>query len=98
MRRNELLETTAVAPEECSSAAPTVVPAETDTEKTVSESPKIEIPEECAEAFIAAVEIGYYTEFYKQGLITADELDILLQLQKKKAESKKEKNNDLSAA
>ena len=54
----------------------------------------IEITEECAEAFIAAVEIGYYKEFYRQGLITADELDILLQLQKKKAEEKKQKNAD----
>ena len=98
MRENELLKTTDVEPENCSSSAPTAVPVETDADKTVSESPKIEIPEECAEAFIAAVEIGYYKEFYKQGLITADELDILLQLQKKKAESKKEKNNDLSAA
>ena len=58
----------------------------------------IEITEECAEAFIAAVEIGYYKEFYRQGLITADELDILLQLQKKKAEEKKNKKSDLSAA
>ena len=99
MRRNELLETTALAPEAtASSAAPIAVPAETDTEKMVSESPKIEIPEECAEAFIAAVEIGYYKEFYRQGLITADELDILLQLQKKKAEEKKNKKSDLSAA
>jgi|GEM_PF-1195416 len=98
MRRNELLETAAVAPENNSSAAPTAAPTENENTNKESASPKIEIPEECAEAFIAAVEIGYYKEFYKQGLITADELDILLQLQKKKAESKKEKNNDLSAA
>ena len=98
MRENELLKTTDVEPKECSSTAPTAVPVATDADKTVSESPKIEIPEECAEAFIAAVEIGYYKEFYRQGLITADELDILLQLQKKKAEEKKQKNADLSAA
>ena len=98
MRRNELLETAAVAPENNSSAAPTAAPTEIVETNTETDTPKIEIPEECAEAFIAAVEIGYYKEFYKQGLITADELDILLQLQKKKAESKKEKNNDLSAA
>ena len=98
MRENELLKTTDVEPKECSSAAPTAEPVETDTDKTVFESPKIEIPEECAEAFIAAVEIGYYKEFYRQGLITADELDILLQLQKKKAEEKKNKKSDLSAA
>ena len=98
MRRNELLNTAVVAPEENTSAAPTATTTENENTNNESASPKIEIPEECAEAFIAAVEIGYYKEFYKQGLITADELDILLQLQKKKAESKKDKNNDLSAA
>ena len=98
MRRNELLNTAAVAQENNASAAPTAAPTENEIANNESSSPKIEIPEECAEAFIAAVEIGCYKEFYKQGLISADELDILLQLQKKKAESKKEKNNDLSAA
>ena len=98
MRRNELLNTAAVAPEENSSAAPSTVPAENENTDNKTDPPKIEIPEECAEAFIAAVEIGYYKEFYKQGLITADELDILLQLQKKKSDEKKEKKSDLSAA
>ena len=98
MRRNELLTTTAVASEAtASSAAPIATTTEPET-KSDSALPAIDIPEECAEAFIAAVEIGYYKEFYKQGLITADELDILLQLQKKKAEEKKQKNADLSAA
>ena len=98
MRRNELLNTAAVAPEENTSAAPTAAPTENEITNNESSSPKIEIPEECAEAFIAAVEIGYYKEFYKQGLITADELDILLQLQKRKSDEKKEKKSDLSAA
>ncbi|MBP3854170.1 MAG: hypothetical protein IK990_00975 [Ruminiclostridium sp.] len=98
MRRNELLETTALAPEAtASSAAPIATTTEPET-KTDSTPPAIDIPEECAEAFIAAVEIGYYKEFYRQGLITADELDILLQLQKKKAEEKKNKKSDLSVA
>ena len=97
MRGNELI-TNAVAPEAtASSTAPIATKTEPET-KTDSTPPAIDIPEECAEAFIAAVEIGYYKEFYKQGLITADELDILLQLQKKKAEEKKQKNSDLSAA
>ena len=98
MRRNELLTTTAVASEATASdAAPIATTTEPDT-KTDSTPPAIDIPEECAESFIAAVEIGYYKEFYRQGLITTDELDILLQLQKKKAEEKKQKNADLSAA
>ena len=98
MRRNELLNTAAVAPEENSSAALSTIPVENENTNNESVAPKIEIPEECAEAFIAAVEIGYYKEFYKQGLITADELDILLQLQKRKSDEKKEKKSDLSAA
>ena len=33
---------------------------------------QIEIPEECRTEFVKAMKIGYYKEFYKQGLITAD--------------------------
>ena len=98
MRRNELLTTTAVAPEATASSAALIASTTEPETKTDSTPPAIDIPEECAEAFIAAIEIGYYKEFYRQGLITADELDILLQLQKKKAEEKKQKNADLSAA
>ena len=58
MRRNELLNTAAVAQENNASAAPTDAPTENEITNDESSSPKIEIPEECAEAFIAAVEIG----------------------------------------
>ena len=44
------------------------------------------MPKECANDFIKAMKIGYYREFYKQGLITADELDTLLEMQNAKIE------------
>lgn len=44
------------------------------------------ISKECMTDFIKAMKIGYYKEFYKQGLITADELDALLEMQNTKIE------------
>ena len=43
--------------------------------------PHTVIPNECMNDFLKAMKIGYYKQFYKQGLITADELDILLKMQ-----------------
>lgn len=40
------------------------------------------IPSEYADDFLKAMEIGYYKEFYRQGLISADELEMLLSMQK----------------
>ena len=48
---------------------------------------KIEIPEECIDEFVKAMKIGYYKEFYKQGLITADQLEILIAMQDNKEET-----------
>ena len=48
---------------------------------------KIEIPEECIDEFVKAMKIGYYKEFYKQGLITADQLETLIAMQGKKEET-----------
>ena len=41
----------------------------------------IEIPENCKNNFIKAMKIGYYKEFYKQGLITAEQLEQLIAMQ-----------------
>lgn len=57
MRRNVLLTNTAIA-----TANENVAETKTQT--------AIEIPDECMDDFINAIEIGYYKEFYKQGLIT----------------------------
>lgn len=47
--------------------------------------PIIEIPNECIDDFINAIEIGYYKEFYKQGVITNQQFEILMQMKSKKA-------------
>ena len=72
MRRNVLLTNTAVA-----TANEKV--AERKTETT------IEIPNECMDDFINAIEIGYYKEFYRQGLITNQQFEILMQMKSEKA-------------
>lgn len=43
--------------------------------------PDFEIPEECIDEFVKAMKIGYYKEFYKQRLITADQLEQLIAMQ-----------------
>ena len=47
----------------------------------------IEIPEKCKNEFIKAMKIGYYKEFYKQGLITAEQLEQLIAMQDKSVNS-----------
>ncbi len=47
----------------------------------------IKIPDECKNEFIKAMEIGYYKEFYKQGLITAEQLEQLIAMQDKSVNS-----------
>lgn len=47
----------------------------------------IEIPDKCKNDFIKAMEIGYYKEFYKQGLITAEQLEQLIAMQDKSVNS-----------
>ena len=43
----------------------------------------IGIPENCKNDLIKAMKIGYYKEFYKQGLITAEQLELLIAMQDK---------------
>lgn len=42
---------------------------------------KISIPEESRRAFIRVIKIGYYKEFHKQGLITDEQLQRLIEMQ-----------------
>ena len=67
MRRNEIADntTTQITPE---------VKAENPT-------PSITLSEEQETAFIKAVKIGFYKDFYKQGLITASQLEMLIAMQ-----------------
>ena len=42
---------------------------------------QFQIPEKCKSEFIKAMKIGYYKEFHKQGLITDEQLELLIALQ-----------------
>ena len=44
---------------------------------------QIPIPEDCKFDLIKAMKIGYYKEFFKQGLITAEQLERLIEMQNK---------------
>ena len=41
----------------------------------------IQIPDDCKSDLIKAMKIGYYKEFFKQGLITAEQLEKLIEMQ-----------------
>lgn len=51
------------------------------TEEKNCNTPATEIPDECRKDLIRAMKIGYYKEFYKQGLISSEELNELLKMQ-----------------
>lgn len=52
-----------------------------------NENDVIEIPDNCKNDFIKAMKIGYYKEFYKQGFITAEQLERLIVMQDKQLNS-----------
>ena len=73
--------------------------ADTVNENTVAVAEKntdhsTVIPSECMADFIRAMKIGYYKEFYKQGLINADELDALLKMQGSAIVAKENENQN----
>ena len=47
-------------------------------DNTTTNIPMPEISEENRQAFIRAMKIGYYKAFYKQGLLTAEQLERLI--------------------
>ena len=49
---------------------------------TAASAPTINLTSEERAAFVTAVKIGYYKEFYRQGLITGSQLELLLSKQK----------------
>ena len=44
-------------------------------------TPQIKIPKECMDEFVKAMKIGYYKEFYKERLITVEQLEQLIAMQ-----------------
>ena len=56
----------------------------------------IEISEESRQAFIRAMKIGYYKAFFKQGLLTAEQLERLIEMNTAKTDNADD-NNDPAA-
>ncbi len=54
-----------------------------EKDKTNKNNSDITIPKNCKTDLIKAMKIGYYKEFYKQGLITAEQLEQLVAMQDK---------------
>lgn len=52
-----------------------------ENDKINKKKSTIKIPNECKSEFIRAVKIGYYKEFFNQGLITAEQLERLIAMQ-----------------
>ena len=51
-----------------------------ESKKNTTKIPMPEISEESRQAFIRAMKIGYYKAFYKQGLLTAEQLEKLIDM------------------
>ena len=54
---------------------------------TVNENKRLEISDEYKKEFVKAMKIGYYKKFFKQGLITAEQLEQLIAMQDKSVNS-----------
>ncbi len=52
-----------------------------EQDKINKNNSSIVIPDNCKTDLIKAMKIGYYKEFYKQGLITAEQLEMLIAMQ-----------------
>ena len=51
----------------------------------ILQNQQVPIPEDCKSDLIKSMKIGYYKEFFKQGLITAEQLEKLIKMQNKNA-------------
>ena len=49
--------------------------------RRILQNQQISIPEDFKSNLIKAMKIGYYKEFFKQGLITAEQLEKLIEMQ-----------------
>ena len=52
-----------------------------DNKEKQNKSENIELSDEDKIAFVKAMKIGYYKEFHKQGLITDQQLEMLIAMQ-----------------
>ena len=51
-----------------------------ESKENTTNIPMPEISEESRQAFIRAMKIGYYKAFYKQGLLTSEQLEKLIDM------------------
>lgn len=54
---------------------------EATEQKSENKATKLEISEKDRRAFLTALKIGYYKEFHKQGILSDEELEYLINLQ-----------------
>ena len=59
-----------------------------ERDTTVADDRSITLTAEQESAFVKAIKIGYYKEFYRQGLITAEQLEALIAMQDKSGRKK----------
>jgi len=55
----------------------------TEQDKINKNNSSVVIPDNYKNDLVKAMKIGYYKEFYKQGLITAEQLELLIAVQDK---------------
>ena len=67
-------------------------------DNTTTNIPMPEISEESRQAFIRAMKIGYYKAFYKQGLLTAEQLERLIDMNTVKTNNAADNDNNHPAA
>lgn len=67
-------------------------------ENNTSNIPMPEISEESRQAFIRAMKIGYYKAFYKQGLLTSEQLEKLIDMNTVKTNNAADNDNNHPAA
>ena len=56
---------------------------ESTEQKNKNKTTKLEISEKDRRAFLTTLKIGYYKEFHKQGILSDEELEYLINLQAK---------------
>ena len=56
---------------------------EVTEQKNENKTTKLEISEKDRRAFLTTLKIGYYKEFHKQGILSDEELEYLINLQNK---------------
>ena len=57
-------------------------------------APEITLTDEQRKAFIKSMKIGYYRVFYKRGLITGEQLEMLIEMNTVRKENAADKNTD----